>query len=502
VKRCLLEATLSPETTNEVVDRILYARALSQEIIRRAVLEDGDVGLFASDVLGYEVRPFHQQMLDWQDAHQENLILAPRGFGKSTICTVARVVFEVIRNPNIRILLVSNTQLQAEMFLRGIKSQFEQNELLRELFGDFVSSDKWDTREIVVSKRTSGWRESTVSCVGIGGPVASRHYDLILCDDLVDEDNARTEGQREKVKSWYYQTLMPCVAGEDSRIYVNGTRYHYGDQYGYLSKNDMAESTLVIPAIDADGSTPWPDRYSLDWLLEKKRKQGSIIFNAQYQNDTSLMKGNIFREEWFREYEVEPDWSKMRYVMGCDPAATRKDVLLSKDKASSDWWTIIGGAMPTGQLAEPVIYVRDIWRDRCTKDAYLRELKRYNALRKPIKVGIESVAAQEYLAQDAQKFMPVHRVERTTDKIARAYWLQAFFENGQVLFPAKSLCHDYSLVEALKDELLLFPEGEHDDLFDGLQTMVECALKFRRSGEGGSCSTRPMTERGVDDLWS
>ena len=296
---------------------------------------------------------------------------------------------------------------------------------------------------------------------------------------LVDEDNARTEGQREKVKTWYYQTLMPCVAGEDSRIYVIGTRYHHADLYGHLSKNDMAGSTLVIPAIDKDGSTPWPERYSLEWLEAKRRKMGSIIFNAQYQNDTTLMKGNIFREEWFRYYEQEPNWAAMRYVIGCDPAATRQDVLLSKDKATSDYWAIVGGAMKPEYTAEPVVYVRDIWRDRCTKDAYLQQLRRMKELRKPIEVGIETTGAQEYLAQDAQKFLPVRRIDRTKDKVARAYWLQAFFENGQILFPDKSICRDYAMVEALKEELLLFPEGEHDDLFDALQTMAECSLNVR-----------------------
>jgi len=28
------------------------------------------------------------------------------------------------------------------------------------------------------------------------------------------------------------------------------------------------------------------------------------------------------------------------------------------------------------------------------------------------------------------------------------------------------------------DELVLFPQGEHDDLFDGLQTMVEGAMGY------------------------
>lgn len=30
------------------------------------------------------------------------------------------------------------------------------------------------------------------------------------------------------------------------------------------------------------------------------------------------------------------------------------------------------------------------------------------------------------------------------------------------------------------DELPLFPEGEHDDVFDGLQAMVEGAMQKRR----------------------
>ena len=92
----------------------------------------------------------------------------------------------------------------------------------------------------------------------------------------------------------------------------------------------------------------------------------------------------------------------------------------------------------------------------------------------------EAVAAQEYLAQDAERYMPVERVSRTKDKISRAYWLQAYFENGQILFPDRNLVADYKPWQALMDELLLFPQAEHDDLFDGLQTMVEGVTEHDR----------------------
>jgi predicted phage terminase large subunit-like protein len=287
--------------------------------------------------------------------------------------------------------------------------------------------------------------------------------------------------QRDKVKTWWYKTLVLCCE-PDGRIFILGTRYHHLDLYGHPIRNEYAGNYQIIPAISSDGKTPWPEKFPLEWLEERKKKAGSTIFNAQYQNDTSLMKGHNFKEEWFQFYNVEPNWEEMHFFVGCDPAATTKDALLSKTKANTDWWTIVVGGRPIkGGIYASEVYLRDVWRSSCTKEEYLERLKRFNEKYKPLKVLIETVAAQEYLAQDAEKHMPVERLERTTDKVARAYWLQAFFENGQILIPEKSLVRDYITWQALLDELLLFPQAEHDDLFDGLQTMMEGAMKPRRA---------------------
>jgi len=465
----------NPEDVGAALSRL---RVIRREMARKAVLGKGRMDVLASHVLGYQVRPSHLELIRFQSQAAETCLqLAPRGYGKSTILTVTRAIFEIIRDPNIRILMASNTQLQAEVFLREIKFHLEHNPRVREYFGTFASADKWDTREIVVATKTSSAKESTITCVGVCGAVVSRHYDLIIADDMVDEENSRTELQREKVRIWWYKTLLPCLE-PDGRLYILGTRYHYLDLYGYLIKNEYENRHQVIRAIGEDGSTPWPEKFSLEWLEERKKQSGSIIFNAQYQNDTSLMKGDIFREQWFRFYDTQPDWPGMEFFVGCDPAATRRESILSKGKADSDWWTIVVGARDCqGDKPSTDIYVKELWRGRCTKEEYLTKLKEVNQHYKPRRVVIETVAAQEYLAQDAEKFMPVRRLERTKDKVARAYWLQAFFENGQILFPAKHLAGDYTLWQALLDELLLFPQAEHDDLFDGLQTMVEGCLQ-------------------------
>ena len=461
---------------------------------RHLILRRKRLDILAQDVLGYTVKPFHRQLMDFTPPDHETpaLQLAPRGFGKSTVVTITRSLYEIIRNPNIRILIASNTQIQAEIFLREIKHHITGNARFKEVFGE-LRGPKWHETEVIVSGRASTAKESTITCVGVGGAVASRHYDVIFFDDLVDEENARTEHQRNYVKTWYYKTLLPCLE-PDGYAYGLGTRYHPLDLYGHLIKNECAESHQVLPPWDA-----WPEKFSREWLERRRCDLGTAIFNSQYENNTDLMKGNIFKEEWFRFYDEDPLWEgdaardvpRMQHFIGCDPAATKKSMLASGDTLSSDWWTIVVGASQADVAhGDSNIYVREVWRSRCTKDEYLMKLRDLNTIYKPTVVCIENVAAQEYLAQDAERYMPVHRVERAVDKVARAYWLQPFIENGQIWFPRND-----DVCSALQDELILFPNSEHDDLFDGLQTMVDGCVQFRSNG----LITEPIIGRSIRD---
>jgi hypothetical protein len=183
-------------------------------------------------VLGYEFHDFHRRWFDFQLENRQTLILAPRGHGKSTICTVAYSLYRLLRDPDARILIVSNTSDQADALSGEIRLQTQSNEALRALFGD-LRGGTWRANKFTLAGRTRICKEASVTSVGVDGAVVSRHYDMIILDDVVDEENSRTFDARARLVTWYAKALLPCLEPE-GELHILGTRYHPLDLYGRL----------------------------------------------------------------------------------------------------------------------------------------------------------------------------------------------------------------------------------------------------------------------------
>ena len=444
-------------------------RAVRHARLRSLVLDQGRVDVLAADVLGYSVQPFHLELMRFQEDHPKSLQLAPRGFGNSTTLTITRALFEVLRNPDVRILIVSNTQLQAEVFLREVKHHLEYGEVLREVFGDFVSDDKWDVRELNVRPRKTRAKESTISCVGVGGPVVSRHYDVILADDLIDEENSRTEGQREKVREWFWRSLMPTLEPH-GRIHVLGTRYHFADLYGVLIEGDFAGCHQVVKALPEDGTTPWPEKFTVEWLEDRRRSMGTLLFNSQYQNDVEAMKGRLFKSEWLRYFDVVP--TGLRIYQGVDLAISQKE--------TADYFAHV----TIGVDAQKNVYVLDAIQRRLTFKAQTDFIIERQRQWHPIKLLVEAVAYQAAQVDELRRAgVYAIPVKTTKDKVTRFLRLAARFEAGMVFLRR-------GMQDELLEQLLMAPEGRHDDLVD--------ALEFAVSAEWGLYQPEPSTH--VDAL--
>jgi predicted phage terminase large subunit-like protein len=406
-------------------------------------------------LLGYDVATVHEVMTSSIHAPR-SLVLAPRGFGKSTMLSIVRCIFEIVRNPDIRILLVSNTQRQAEAFIREVRGHFEQNVIFRKVFGNFAGS-KWTDRELIARGRRRIAKEPTIYSTGIDGALVSRHFDLVICDDIVSQNSSRTESRREKLKIWFFKVLLPCLE-PDAKIAVIGTRYHYLDLYGYLMESGFVQSATVIRALNPKGESSWPEKFSAQQLKQLRRDAGTVIFNAQYQNDTKLMKGAVFKEEWLRFYDEAP--VSLRIYQGVDLSIARH--------TGSDYFAVVTIGLDEWRN----IYVLDCYSARLSFRQQTAAIVERYRLFDPIKVAIESNAYQAAQVECVQELGAIRTkaVFTARDKLSRAWKLSAYFEDGRMWFGRNM--HD------LIEQLLAFPEGEHDDLFDALELAVSISFSI------------------------
>lgn len=463
--------------------------------IRDMVLNHHRRDILANLVLGYEVQPHHLRIMRHQHRWRKSMVLVWRGAGKSTVGTIVECIFQILLDRNRRILLASKTGGNAEGFLAEIKGHFEKNERLREIFGDYVGTEQWGNDAIIVLGRTKPFKEPTINTVGIGGAVASKHYDIIIADDLVDEENSRTKHQREKMLDWWYKVLMPTLEPPiDPKRYkkpgdrfigglkVIGTRYHYEDLYGHLITRQsdgtggelVGAPTLIIPIEDNDGNPVWPEKFSKEHI-EELRSGGIIRFNSQYMCDCDAMKGVIFQYDSCVVVKPEemPDLETLLIYQGVDLAIS--------EETENDMFAqvVIGIDSSPAKLVYVLHYEEKQIRFAQQTKRILAVGRQWKALRTGIEANayqaaqvhqVEDFQAQEGAGEHQLNVVPIYTLK---DKITRGQKLQAkLFEAGRIRFlPGQS---------KLIEHLVLFPNHRLKDLFDALDIAVSTAEKRKR----------------------
>ena len=469
-----------------VLDSVWLEQSKKDKIIKEIILT-ADFETAYYTVCKYitcrTLQPLHASIIHNVSDNQASMDLAPRGHGKSTIGDVDFCITKVLRNPDIRIMIGSKTQTQASAFLKEIRTHFEQNVNLIRIFGDWKKSrdNVWNDTEFTVNRRTVIKKEATVSALGASGAVVSKHFDIIIGDDLVGFENARTEAQRKVLKEWFYSSLYPTLE-PDGEIHILGTRYSPMDLYEDLikSKNYKVNVQQAITIKDGQEVSLWESKFSLEKLRSIREEAGLIIFNMQYQNNTELAKGKIFKYRYFKHFEESevdyalnrvrvkvldaqgvPFWIPVRIYMGADLA-------ISEDETSNNDYFVL---TVIGVDKNKNVYVLDYLKERLSFNAQLNAILDYGRNKFPMveRIGVETVQYQKSLAQEIRRLslLPVINIQTSKDKVTRAMRRSALFENGKVWFRIG--------MDDLEECLLLFPEVDHDDLFDGLDFALTVA---------------------------
>lgn len=316
---------------------------------------------FGELVFGYRPEPHHvtmlEALLDAVYTKTDTLILMPTGSAKTTWGNTIFLSWLSALFKDIRIGLFSETAPFADAFSRAIMTVYEENEKFRDLFGNLVGP-RWTAGEWL--RKGSRWSQSkdlTVFAGGMGGQVASKRFDLLLCDDILGKANTATIDQIEKTKSWFDNPLSRRVVAQGVTI-VFGTRWAEGDLYetlmtpidegGYGFKTVIIRGLIEDPGPDEswvdENKRPqrrlngfrsyWEDQWPVDkFLIQRARNPAQ--FDCSIQNDiTGLISGDIFQRIWYRgRYygtRAGNPWDELppgRYTirMGQDLASSEKE---------------------------------------------------------------------------------------------------------------------------------------------------------------------------------
>lgn len=442
-----------------------------------------------------ECAAFHRELISIVESPEcERIsILAPRGHAKSTWLSVIYPIWKIVNNRDIKIIIVSDTGDQAEMFLRAIKDELEANESLCEDFGAFYEKPKtgspnvWKACDITVMRHSRA-KEPTIICAGTGKRIVGRRADLIIVDDPLNEENTENERQRQKTLRWFRKSLTPIVNPDTGKIIVIGTRKHPQDLHYELGRNPRYKQFVYKALPENSNDTLWPARWTRERLLREKEEIGSLVFAQEYQNEPISEETAYFRREWVescfsRCHIMEESYNgPMKVFTGWDLA-----VVADRERAEEhDTDYTAGITIALGE--DGTRRILDIFRERGltpkqTLDIIRAKARSFN----PTAITLENNLFQSLYEQKliSSTDLPVygHTTGREKMDVFKGVpSLSVLFENGKFILPAGD-DRSARLSNILANELVGLGIETHDDTVMALW-ITECAI--RKFGEAGS----------------
>ena len=445
---------------------------------------------FAKSVVGFNefTAGLHKELCDFiQDTdHKRKLLLIPRGHFKSSSCTIAYSTWRAIQDPNIRILIVSNTATNAERFLREIRAIFFQNELFRNLWPEFCPEMSQvrlkDTETELCIPRTKNYGESTFTAIGVGGKATSKHFDLIIKDDLIDESINYDGTMMDDIIQWHMYSEGLFNKPSEGEDIIIGTRYHFNDIYQHILDNELQYKQYIRSSIE-DGKPIFPERFSMDTLAMIKAKQGPVVFANQYLNSPIDEDAAKFRLEHLQYIEpTKIPRGLLRFMM--------TDTI--GDKQGKDYFaTTVWGVDPkVDSLGLNDIYLLDIICGRLDIESAVRGVIGMYFRNRPIAYGIERTGQstfglhiQNELRYKAQYVNYEDLSPRGRQKEARIWGLLPYAINRKIFVNAMLL--GSPAFQEFEYEWLRFPKVKRDDVLDSSAYLLDFIEQYRHSFDYG-----------------
>ena len=457
-------------------------------------ISEHSISFFAKHYLQFDVPAHQRKWYDYCTRHR-HLMLSPRDHGKTTVFCHAFVVWAICFIPNVRVLLVSKTARQSSKLLKTIRDELSRNERIRKDFGTLMTNKDKGPIWCVRDEDGVKLKDPTVEAVGAEGSITGGHFDIIICDDIIDDENSKTSSRMDDLSNWFYGTIGQ-LCEPHTQWMVTGTRKHYSDIYQQLIENPLWEKQVdraiiqypesyeyqfstnedggeFISGVDVVGESKvlWPEKWGIETLLMDRQATGSILFDREKQNDPSGMKGEFLNVDWLHYYKWQdlPPVNELIFYIGGDLAISEKE--------KADDTVFVLAAYHDKQRKIYVVEFKYGKWDFPTQQKKLREAyEEWAALgMRASKVILENNVYQAALAQQVAITTWIPAIGRRTDtnKVIKMTSISSHFENKSVLLRKGDL---HGMPEFRK-EWNQFPYAAHDDKLDALAIVVlEIAL--------------------------
>jgi|SRR5579859_1841306 len=431
---------------------------------------------------------FHKEM--WNLCCSNNkfvAIAAPRGHAKSTAVTLGYGLATLLFRERKFMLLVSDTEAQASLFLGNIKNALQDNNQLIELFG-LKRNDKGlvqfvkDSETDIVVEFNDGHRFRIIakgSEQKLRGLLWNNSRpDIIIGDDMENDELVMNKERRSKFKKWFKNALLPCRS-DTGIVRIVGTILHMDSMLENLMPRPYDKKTITEPLrqystrrgmwtsikyrahTDDFKALLWPQKKSVEefrMLRDEAFRDGTQDgYSQEYLNIPIDESTTYFRRADFLPVRDDDLKKPVRYYITADLAIS--------DKETADFSVFVVGAVDEDKR----IQVRNVIRERMDGREIVDTILALQKLYKPEAIGIEEMQVSKAIGPFLREEMIKHNnyislyplKHGGKDKITRARSIQARMRAQGCKFDKSG-----DWYQPFEDELMRFPRDKHDDQVD------------------------------------
>ncbi len=235
------------------------------------------------------------------------------------------------------------------------------------------------------------------------------------------------------------------------------------------------EQIATFPKVILPGTSLWPYKHTPKDL--RILEEGDpYTFSSQYQQNPSPLGGGMFKEKYWKYYDVLPPDITIIRIFGDTAQKTKEQhdysVFQCWARSASKGIFLIDQVRGKWEAPELESKLVDFW-NKHKPTLY----KRSGAQ----SVKVEDKSSGSSLIQSIKKdyMIPIEGIQRNTDKVLRAMGVVKYFASGYIHLPSGTeWLHDY------KEEFRKFTplmSHKHDDQIDPTMDAVEDLIVFEDS---------------------